>query len=798
MENLNREAILRMLSGKTGNSSSVGGGVDIDLAGYATSIWVTENFVSIDFFRELFRAFDSNSNEILPNDTTSVVASIKAMVGTWTEEYLTALGNAGGGGGGGGGAQYLNDLLDVQLTTPLTDGQALVYNATLQKWVNGAAGVNMTTVWNALAGSTNEQINASHLSTALSGYVTTSAISDMATQTWVNQQGFATQTWVTSNFITIAYFDRLFRAYNGSTLVSHNDTTSTIDNIKAMFGFWTEFYLSALGTGGVSSVSISLSQLADVNVAGVTNGQVLSYNSTSGTWVPATVSGGGTDMSTVWTNLAAATNEQINISHLTTALSGYATTSALGSYLPLTGGALTGMLTMNATLYMNTNNLYYEKTFQTGASRHAEFGSPSGLIYDSIGDPAIGFVNDGSAVGEERFTFGIGWYGNFVGRIALFNGFMKRGSSDQYVLLGGGGHKLLSEIGGSGNYLPLAGGSMTGAINFNFDTTYTMSFYHGEQIDNYANIYLANNVNSTWGVYAPYTGAWTLKVDYEGITTGSLLVNDTSRISMLATRVGAEPRLIMQYNDNGQTVGNLSFYNDGTFRLNQGFDDTTRANLEVRRLLSYQLHASNACDFNGDVSIGTSSSIGNTGLTVYSFSNFRYGMTIYKDDDRPLYVTNNQSTWCLIAFIEINNYFGYRRDYGRFFISKDFEVYGSCLATSFQNVSDIRKKDIIESKELSVMGVANAPSFTYRWKDMSDKTVHVGSSAQYWQTLLPEAVTCMGDEMHTLSMQYDVIALIASIAIAKKVVSHEEQIRLLETRVSELEKENDKLRKLIA
>lgn len=281
---LDREKIKRMTGAGSGVVGSSGGG-DVDLSGYATQIWTTENFVSIEFFRELFRAYDSNSQEILPNDTTSVVASIKAMVGTWTEEYLTALGNAGGGGGGGGGAQYLNDLLDVHLTTPLTDGQALVYNATLQKWVNGAAGVNMTTVWNALAGSTNEQINASHLSTALSGYVTTSAISDMATQTWVGQQGFATQTWVTSNFISIAYFDRLFRAYNNSTLVSHNDTTSTIDNIKAMFGFWTEFYLSALGTGGVSSVSISLSQLADVNVAGVTNNQLLGYDSTNSEWV---------------------------------------------------------------------------------------------------------------------------------------------------------------------------------------------------------------------------------------------------------------------------------------------------------------------------------------------------------------------------------------------------------------------------------------------------------------------------------------------------------------------------------
>ena len=109
----------------------------------------------------------------------------------------------------------------------------------------------------------------------------------------VNNQLVATQPWVSQNFLTIAFFDRLFRAYHGSTLVNANDTTTAIDNIKSMFGFWTEFYLSALGTGGASSVSISLGQLSDVNIAGATNGQVLTYDSTSGKWIPTTVSGGG-------------------------------------------------------------------------------------------------------------------------------------------------------------------------------------------------------------------------------------------------------------------------------------------------------------------------------------------------------------------------------------------------------------------------------------------------------------------------------------------------------------------------
>ena len=746
---LDREKIKRMTGAGSGVVGSSGGG-DVDLSGYATQIWTTENFVSIEFFRKLFRAFDSSSNEILPNDTTSVVNNIKAMVGTWTEQYLTALGNAGGGGGGGGGAQYLNDLLDVQLTTPITDGQALVYNATLAKWVNGAAGVNMTTVWNALSGSTNEQINISHLTTALSGYATTSAISDMATQTWVGQQGFATQTWVGQNFITIAYFDRLFRAYNDSTLVSHNDTTSTINNIKAMFGFWTEFYLSALGTGGVSSVSISLSQLADVNVSGVTNGQVLSYNSTSGTWVPATISGGGTDMSTVWTNLAAATNEQINISHLTTALSGYATTSALGNYLPLTGGALSGMLTMNATLYMNTNAIFYRKVYQTNASVSFEMGG-SASFAPSIGDGPLVCVKDSTAVGEGRKEFGIDWYGNYYGNYAVCYGFMKNGSSDQYVLLGGGGHKLLSEIGGSGTYLPLAGGTMTGVLASN---TYM-------DIKNF--IYFRNYNNDNWAGYVGRGGGSVndimliglnnyVSLNGLGIKIECGIINSTGTI----TYIGFDGSSYVGYG--GGNTGNTNIYGGQILFCNHdggsvraiitssgamGVGTTSpAAMLHVNgSFRANTISSVGATDLNGDCTIGTSSSWSSTTMLVWPYAIFQHGLS---------------------------------------------------------NGSDMRKKDVISDCDLAIFDIANAPAFLFRWKDPEDTGIYAGTSAQYWQAKLPEVVHAANDAMHTLSMQYDVLAVVASIAIAKKVVSHEEQIRLLETRVSELEKENDELRKLIA
>lgn len=56
---------------------------------------------------------------------------------TREEMYLDAI--ARNGGGGGGGSSTLSGLTDVDISNP-TDGQTLVYNATAQKWENGAGG----------------------------------------------------------------------------------------------------------------------------------------------------------------------------------------------------------------------------------------------------------------------------------------------------------------------------------------------------------------------------------------------------------------------------------------------------------------------------------------------------------------------------------------------------------------------------------------------------------------------------------------------------------------------------------
>ena len=118
--------------------------------------------------------------------------------------------------------------------------------------------------------------------------------------------------------------------------------------------------------------------------------------------------------------------------------------------------------------------------------------------------------------------------------------------------------------------------------------------------------------------------------------------------------------------------------------------------------------------------------------------------------------------------------------------SYKLHVGGSVGATEFTNTSDVRKKDIQDYYALvSVDTIANAPAVRFKWKEGQDKSLHCGSLAQYWDTVMPECVT--HDNQGYLSMQYDVIALLAAISIAKKVVNHEE-------RIAELERENIALR----
>ena len=334
--------------------------------------------------------------------TVRTITSIEAKKGVWTNFYLSALGqNSSGGGGGGGGSSTLQGLLDVNIPASMTqanDGQVLMYNYTQNKWINGnlpatgVTSVGMTVPTGFSVSPATITNNGTFAITFASGYslpltadvskgVTAygwgnHALAGYATQAWVGQQGFALESNVYSKddadakFMTIAAFENLFNAIasDGSTKVSH-PYAANVASIKALFGFWTDQYLSALGQnsgGGGGGGSSTLAGLNDVNLTNPSNGQILQYDGSH--WVNAnppqtgvTSVAAGTGLTTNQTGGGAITSTgtisisptyQTYISHGETAF------NSLSDYLPLAGGTISGQIdgSINGMWYEGRDN----------------------------------------------------------------------------------------------------------------------------------------------------------------------------------------------------------------------------------------------------------------------------------------------------------------------------------------------------------------------------------------------------------------------------------------------------------
>ena len=115
--------------------------------------------------------------------------------------------------------------------------------------------------------------------------------------------------------------------------------------------------------------------------------------------------------------------------------------------------------------------------------------------------------------------------------------------------------------------------------------------------------------------------------------------------------------------------------------------------------------------------------------------------------------------------------------------SYKLHVSGNIYATGgVSALSDIRQKNIITFKYAPDLNeIAFAPIIRYTIKDDPENQQHVGSIAQYWRSVMPEAVNEAKDG--TLSMQYGVIALTSVIALAREVRELKAEIKLLKSQL---------------
>lgn len=111
--------------------------------------------------------------------------------------------------------------------------------------------------------------------------------------------------------------------------------------------------------------------------------------------------------------------------------------------------------------------------------------------------------------------------------------------------------------------------------------------------------------------------------------------------------------------------------------------------------------------------------------------------------------------------------------------------------------SDMRLKRVLAPVELSVAQMAAAPLFLFEWRD-GEPGVFVGSSAQYWEKVLPQLVMKLGGNRQLFYGQLGVVAgIVNSRAIERLTTRHDRWLGRHETRIQRLERENRELRKRI-
>ena len=99
--------------------------------------------------------------------------------------------------------------------------------------------------------------------------------------------------------------------------------------------------------------------------------------------------------------------------------------------------------------------------------------------------------------------------------------------------------------------------------------------------------------------------------------------------------------------------------------------------------------------------------------------------------------------------------------------------------------SDERKKTIVNPVEASIEDIAKARIVDYKLKDSKNDKVSLGSIAQDWQNIYPNAITT--DKDGFLGMDYSSIALASSVEAAKEIVKLKAENAELKERLAAIE-----------
>lgn len=107
-------------------------------------------------------------------------------------------------------------------------------------------------------------------------------------------------------------------------------------------------------------------------------------------------------------------------------------------------------------------------------------------------------------------------------------------------------------------------------------------------------------------------------------------------------------------------------------------------------------------------------------------------------------------------------------------VNKPFYSTGEISANGLYLGSDIRFKNQLGDISLDLDTIANAPMFRFTWNNSEDESIHIGSSAQYWEEHARELVSIDDKDFHRLD--YSTLGVLMGISLAKRIKELEMKI----------------------
>lgn len=114
-----------------------------------------------------------------------------------------------------------------------------------------------------------------------------------------------------------------------------------------------------------------------------------------------------------------------------------------------------------------------------------------------------------------------------------------------------------------------------------------------------------------------------------------------------------------------------------------------------------------------------------------------------------------------------------------------FNADNSIIASPSISSSDENLKNIISNIDASIEDIASTRIINYELKKNPGK-INVGTIAQDWQNIVPNAVKVIDDEQH-LGLNYSSTALISAVTAAREIVKLKQENEQLKERLSDLE-----------